>query len=217
MRIRIALIAAVASLALAIVGVPAASADNGTASAPSVATLPTIYKVPVHGVAQNGRKFNGTYNIQRFAVEGNRVVSVGTLRGTFGNRRITRYNVTTPAALSQGSSTSGSGTGSGTAAAATPRQAGASCTILNLVLGPLNLRLLGLQLSLGAAGFTPGNPATQPIQLTLTGNQSGLLGQLLCGLTSGLGGSGGLLGTLNGNLQALASELNALVGIAGAL
>jgi len=47
------------------------------------------------------------------------------------------------------------------------------CSILNLHLEPINLALLGLHVD------------TSPICLTITGDHSGVLGQLLCGLAEG--------------------------------
>ena len=198
MRIRIAFVAVVASLALAAVGVSAATTpNNGTTKPPSVATVPAIMKVPVRGFT-NGKQFNGTYRIQRFTVGKlhgkNGVYSVGILTGKFGNTHITRYNVMAPATLSNVT----------TKAANQPRAT--TCTVLHLVLGPINLSLLGLNINLGGGNIPPGTPATQPITLNITATQgAGLLGDLLCGLTNGLGGSG-----LGATLQQLASALNSL-------
>ena len=74
--------------------------------------------------------------------------------------------------------------------------AGTTCPVLDLHLGPINLNLLGLDVT------------TSAICLTITATQGGgLLGDLLCGLGQGL--ASGL--TLN---QALAAspDLNALLG-----
>lgn len=73
---------------------------------------------------------------------------------------------------------------------------GATCSVLNLTLGPLNLNLLGLDVLLN-------NCATGPVTVTITGEHGGLLGNLLCGLVGGnqipLGtGLAGILGQLLG-------------------
>lgn len=74
-----------------------------------------------------------------------------------------------------------------------------SCQILNLVLGPLHLDLLGLVVDLNQ------------VHLTITAQQGpgNLLGNLLCSvaglLNGGLGGSGGLTG--------LSNLLNQLLGL----
>lgn len=62
-----------------------------------------------------------------------------------------------------------------------------TCSILNLHLGPINLNLLGLQVT------------TSPICLTITGQQNGgLLGDLLCRLANALNNTGGLSSFLSG-------------------
>ena len=69
-----------------------------------------------------------------------------------------------------------------------------SCQVLRLVLGPLNLNLLGLVVDLN--GQTP----TSPVIVTINAIPSrGLLGQLLCGLAGGTGVTsvGGLQSLLN--------------------
>ena len=70
----------------------------------------------------------------------------------------------------------------------------ASCQVLKLVLGPLNLNLLGLVVDLY------GQTQTSPVVITINAIPSqGLLGQLLCGLAGGTGlnSVGGLQSLLN--------------------
>jgi hypothetical protein len=192
------LVAAVTSLALVAVGVPVAAASNGTSVPKKVNSLPALYKLPVHGVAKNGKKFNGTYAIQRFVVKHGKVYSYGTLKGRLKHRHVKRYGVMVPASLK------GDATGA--------RSAQATCQVLHLVLGPINLNLLGLRVTLGG-----GAQANQPIVLDITAQQGGgLLGDLLCGLTNALSGTG-VLGQLNSNLQQLAGTLNSLVSLLGVL
>ncbi|HEX5192085.1 MAG TPA: hypothetical protein VFW09_04720 [Solirubrobacteraceae bacterium] len=87
-----------------------------------------------------------------------------------------------------------------------------SCQVLKLVLGPLNLNLLGLVVDLY------GKTHTSPVIITINAIPSrGLLGQLLCGLAGGtgitsLGGLQSLLNSLGVNLsttqiQSLLSKL----------
>ena len=66
-------------------------------------------------------------------------------------------------------------------------QAQAVCEVLNLVLGPISLDLLGLHLR------------TNTIRIRLFATPDGLLGSLLCGLTGpiDLGNLGALIGLLN--------------------
>jgi hypothetical protein len=77
----------------------------------------------------------------------------------------------------------------------------ASCQVLKLVLGPLNLNLLGLVVNLY------GQTHSSPVIITINAIPSeGLLGQLLCGLAGGtglnsLGGLQSLLNSLGVNLS----------------
>ncbi len=85
-------------------------------------------------------------------------------------------------------------------AAAAPAQA-PSCQVLNLVLGPLHLDLLGLVVDLY------GKTHNDPVIVTINAVPSkGLLGQLLCGLAGGsgitsLGGLQSLLNSLGVNVS----------------
>jgi hypothetical protein len=202
-RVRIGLIAVLASVAVAgmtISNAVAAPGSHGSSNVQSVAPQKTI---SIHGLGKNGKKFNGTYGIQRFVVSNGRVYALGILKGKLGGRQVTRNNVKLPASLTSGSSQTGTATKS-------TRQA-ASCTILHLVLGPINLNLLGLQVRLGG-----GANMDQPIVLDVTAHQGqGLLGDLLCGIDNALGGGG--LGQLSGQLQQLVSVLNGILGIISGL
>jgi hypothetical protein len=60
-----------------------------------------------------------------------------------------------------------------------------SCQVLDLILGPLNLDLLGLRVDL--YGATP----TQPVRVLITANPTGgILGQVFCRLASGQAATG---------------------------
>jgi hypothetical protein len=195
MRIRIGFIAVLACLALAMVGAPAAGA--ATSSVPRATDAGPLLKMPIKGVAKNGKQFKGTYGIYKFVVKNGKVWSVGTLKGKLKGRHVTRGNVMMPASVNDGSAA----------------QAAVTCTVLHLVLGPINLNLLGLHVTLGG-----GLQANQPIVLDITAEQGGgLLGDLLCGLTNALGGTGGLLGQLTGQLQQLATTLNSIIALLGGL
>lgn len=96
-----------------------------------------------------------------------------------------------------------------------------SCQVLKLVLGPLNLNLLGLVVDLY------GQTHTSPVIVTINAIPSrGLLGQLLCGLAGGTGISsvGGLQSLLNSlgvtlsttQIQSLLSQLG-ITNLAGGL
>lgn len=190
-RLRVAIVAAIATLSLGVVGVPAALASNGTTVAPRASNFPGLDTVKVTGVGKGSKQFNGTYAIQRFAVSHHKAYAVGTLKGTLNGRHITRYDVMLPAALKAPSSTSA-------------RDAQVSCSILHLVLGPINLNLLGLQVTTNQI----------VINITAIPGAGNLLGNLLCDLTNALNGPG-ILSSLNTDLQQLTTTLTSLVSLLG--
>ena len=140
-------------------------------------------ETPITGTATNAAgetvNFAGTFEIERFATQGGQLVAVGDLTGTLTNtvtgvtQNVTRNNV------------------------AVPLQASGTCEILNLVLGPLDLDLLGLVVHL------------DQVVLTITAEQGpgNLLGNLLCGI------AGLLDGNAPGNV--IANLLNRLLGLLG--
>jgi hypothetical protein len=82
--------------------------------------------------------------------------------------------------------------------------ASASCSILHLELGPLDLNLLGLRVELNNCG-------NGPVVLDVTATPgAGLLGDLLCGLSNLL--NGGSPSTLLSVLQRIATLLGTLLG-----
>ena len=133
------------------------------------------YAVPVTGTPVGGGSVTGTIDITRFATQNGQVVALGTFTGS----------VTTAA----GAVTSG------TQALALPVTS-ASCEILNLVLGPLDLNLLGLQVHLDQV----------VLDITAVPGAGNLLGNLLCavaGLLDGGGPLGGITALLNRILSIL--------------
>jgi len=204
-RLRIPLLAGLATLALGAISVPAAAAaTNGTTVPPKASSFPALKTVAVHGVAKNGKQFKGTYAIQRYVARANKVYAVGTLKGTLTGRHVTRYNVMMPATLAGAPPLTG----------AKAAQAVSVCTVLQLQLGPIDLNLLGLRVQL-FGGTNANNPL--PVTLLITANPAGgLLGQLLCNLTNSLGLSG-ILSQLSSNLQQLAATLTSLTSLLGGL
>src|SRR3954452_13476562 len=115
---RMLLAAAVAALAVMLIG------GAGPAAAQ---TTPLTKKVAMTGKAKNGKKFTGTYTIQRFTRNGSNPYAVGALKGRLKGRHITRKNVRMPASIQRPASTSQ------TLPVPTP----GACPVLNLVLGPI--------------------------------------------------------------------------------
>lgn len=141
-------------------------------------------------VALTGTKgFKGTYTIERFVSQGGKLYSVGKVVGKAkGGKRVTKENVKLPATLAA----------AGAQSAQVPPIPGA-CQVLNLVLGPINLNLLGLSVR------------TNQINLRIDAvpGAGNLLGNLLCGITNILN-PGALANTPLGQL---AQILNALLAL----
>ena len=154
---RIAVLGAVAAFALLLVGGagPAAAQTEGT---------PLTQVVKMTGTAKNGKKFNGTFAIDRFTSRGGKLYAVGTLKGKLKGRTVKRSNVRIPAALAR-HQTAG--------ASQLPNPTPGACQILDLVLQPIDLNLLGLRV------------ATSRIEVLIEAipGAGNLLGNLLCGIT----------------------------------
>jgi hypothetical protein len=173
---------------LALLACLAAMFVAGPAQAQST-TAPLTKTVALTGKAANGKAFNGKFAISNFKAVGGKTYAVGTLTGTVKNRKVTR-TVSIPVKLTDAS---------GARAAQLPPQQPGSCRVLNLVLGPLDLNLLGLRVQLNQV-----NLRITAVPSTLPGG--GLLGDLLCGITNLLNPSS-LLGTQ------LSQILNAILAL----
>ena len=88
---RMTALAAVAAFALLLVG------GAGPAAAQTGSSTPLTQVMKITGKAKNGKKFNGTFTINRFAKKNGKMYAVGTLKGRFKNRSVTRRNVFVPA------------------------------------------------------------------------------------------------------------------------
>jgi hypothetical protein len=136
----------------------------------------------VHGKADNGAVFNGKFKINSFAQQGDQLVAIGDLTGKLSN-------VGGPAQdVSQ----------SGVAMPVNLQQTQASCQILDLVLGPLDLDLLGLVVHLD----------TVHLNITAEPGPGNLLGNLLCAIA-------GLLDQTPLNLGQILSLLQQILAALG--
>ena len=178
-KLRLAAAAVMTFCALLLVG------GAGTAAAQEPVKSLTD-PIAVTGTAKNGKKFNGTYKVKRFVAEGGKVLAVGTLKGTFRGRDVRRTGVKVPV----------SDTTFGGAGLAQTSQVPGVCEVLDLTLGPLDLRLLGLIVHLDTVHLD--------IDADPTG---GLLGQLLCGL------AGGVPDTPGTPLDQIAAILNSILAL----
>jgi hypothetical protein len=174
MRVRLALVAMAICAALA--------AAPATAGAQEPQGLTKV--VPVTGKSKSGKNFRGTYTIDRFRSSQGDLFSVGTLRGRLGQRRVAAREVTMPAALSGAPSTS-----------QLPPIPNA-CEILNLVVGPITLDLLGLVVRTNRIN----------VRIDAVPGPGNLLGNLLCAIT-------GLLDPQTASVRQQASALNAILAL----
>ena len=145
------------------------------ASVPAIAAQPNNLAIPITGSGSAGT-FTGSFTPNSFALQGGQVVALGTVTGTVTSAAgvvtsVLQNNVAAPVA-----------------AAST-----ASCTILHLVLGPINLNLLGLVVT------------TNQIVLDISAQPGpgNLLGNLLCAVAN----------LLNNPNQTLINLLNQILGI----
>jgi hypothetical protein len=160
----------------------AVTAAPATAGAQEPTGLTQV--IPVTGKSGTGKQFRGKYAIDRFRASGGRLVAVGTLRGRLGQRRVAESGVRMPAAVS-----------SAPAAAQLPPIPNA-CEILNLVLGPIRLDLLGLVVRTNQIN----------VRIDAVPGPGNLLGNLLCAIT-------GILDPQATSARDLASALNAILAL----
>ena len=165
-------------VALALAAVAAlATAPSASAAPPQRATAPA--SLPVVGTLATGGTFTGTLTNLQFVNQNGALAVAGNLTGTLTNAvgtvlgTVTNVPVTLPI---------------------TGAQATGSCQILDLVLGPLDLNLLGLVVHLD----------TVHLNITAQRGPGNLLGNLLCAVAGLLDNTGG------GNL---ANLLNKLLGL----
>ena len=182
----LALLAVCASLLIVPV---AAGATTVRATSASPLAVTSLDSVPINGkaVKNKNKSFTGHFDVNYFATRAGKTYAIGTLTGKFGNKKISRSGVAIPASVTQAA----------TSSKASTRQATTPCQVLHLVLGPVNLNLLGLQVTLGG-----GPQANQPIVLDITamGGNGNLLGNLVydvAGLLNNSPAAGLVTGLLN--------------------
>jgi hypothetical protein len=155
-----------------------ASAKSVHTSA-SLAAPGPLAQLPVTGTGTNGEVFTGTLQSTGFAATGNELSLEGLLSGTLRDASGNSQTVSdTPVSLP----------------VAFPS---VTCPVLHLVLGPLDLNLLGLTIHLNQV----------VLDVTALGAPGNLLGNLLCAIVNLLNGTG------TGNLSQLIAQLNQLLGL----
>jgi hypothetical protein len=157
--------------------------------APAVTSEQGTFASAVDGTFGDGGTVTGTFTPTEFAVQDDTLVATGVLHSVLTNADgssagTTDSTVTLPVQLP----------GSGETAALI------TCNVLHLVLGPLNLNLLGLNVHLN----------TVVLDITAIPGAGNLLGNLLCALVGLLDGTG-LLPL--GQIAALLNQILALLNL----
>ncbi|HET9646717.1 MAG TPA: hypothetical protein VFP34_00610 [Microlunatus sp.] len=193
----------------------------GSTPAQAAPAEPSALSGTVTGRLQDGSgRVKGLLNVIKFKREGSQLLAVGKFIGTIteadGTVTTVHKRITMPVATEQvagADKPSAAEKKAGVvnqvapetekklAADAAPAAAALSCQVLDLVLGPLDLNLLGLKVHLD----------TVHLNITAQGGPGNLLGNLLCAVAGLLDGSTGL----NGILNSLVGLLNRLLGVLG--
>jgi hypothetical protein len=171
---------------------PIVAKSSSTAVAPAV-TRGTITST-ADGIFTNADgqgKFAGTFTPTKFSVVNGVLEATGLLKGT-----LTDANGTSLGAVSQ-TATIPVDTSAAAPNAAAAAPAAIGCNVLNLTLGPLNLNLLGLVVTLNQVHLT----------ITAVPGAGNLLGNLLCAVAN----------LLNGGLGGLLAEVSVLLNVILAL
>jgi len=189
-----------ATLALAVV----ALVGGGGAQAASAQTITnefgTLKTSKVTGHTSKGATFAGKYRVTKFVTRNGHLKAVGHLSGTLtkksGATKAVSERVRMPVNMS---ATRAANTASALpTTSSTASTSAVSCDVLHLVLGPLDLDLLGLVVHLDKV----------VLDITAVPGAGALLGNLLCAVVGLLDGTG--IGGLSGILTNL---LNAILGI----
>jgi hypothetical protein len=170
--------------------------------------------VPVTGTTDKGGSFSGTMDVLGFINDAtdaeHPLKAIASLTGSASDgRRVTNAIILVPVispALTDLAEQQQQGFGGRalSSSAAQPAQATAGCQVLDLVLGPLHLDLLGLVVDLNQVHL---NITAQP------GNGN-LLGNLVCAIANLLNGSGGgTAGAAATLVNSLAAMLNNLLAM----
>ncbi|MGY2874095.1 hypothetical protein ACVW00_001285 [Marmoricola sp. URHA0025 HA25] len=156
----------------------------------------------VFGHTASGKKVRGVFIPRSFRMSGDRVIARGVLKGKIvrpgTDRHFTKRHVRIPV-----SSVDGTPITPEMARAAFRSTVDPTCNVLNLVLGPLDLNILGLRVHLNQV----------VLDITAQSGSGQLLGNLLCAVAHLLDPGS----TLSGILGQLTTLLNRILGALGTL
>ena len=177
------------------------TSNTRTAATTSARAVPAIFG-HVHGTTHAGGVLNGKFIPRKFVKRTHHISAVGRVVGTLtrvsGEKVHVNHRVRMPVR-----STDFIGKRIGSASAVTrsnAAQAAGSCQIVNLVLGPVNLNLLGLVVHLNRVH----------LNITAQTGPGNLLGNLLCAVAHLLDGT-----PLSGLLARVTNLLNRILGALG--
>jgi hypothetical protein len=179
-----ALILSVACASVLVVPVAASAAAT-----PKSEAVSSFAAVPVQGKTATGTAFKGHFTVTHFTAQNGVTYAVGRLTAHIGQRAGTKSGVAIPISVQHPSTSSAS--------------TAASCPILHLVLGPLNLNLLGLHVTLNQV----------VLNITAISGPGNLLGNLLCGVSNLLNGSTAVTPSQLGGLLGVVSQLLTTPGL----
>jgi hypothetical protein len=195
----VAVVALFASTSLALAGQPVSAAphpDRSTASRAVAHTDQGKLVSTIKGKTANGQRVTGTFTPLHVGRKHGDLVVKGLVQGVVHQAS----GATTFSSLRSVpvKSINGQHLGRGAAKAAVSDRA--ACNILHLVLGPLDLNLLGLTVHLNQV----------VLDITAVPGAGNLLGNLLCAVAGLLDGTpvGGLLGQIAGLLNQILAALN---------
>jgi len=184
----VALSMGIGAPAIIVTSASAATSPGSAAPAATTAAAAKSITSAVTGTFTNADgtgTFNGTFTPTSFSVVNGVLEATGPLKGT-----LTDADGTSLGSVSQTATLPVQTTATSTVAA----PAVAACNVLNLVLGPLNLNLLGLVVTLNE------------VHLNITAVPGSLLGDLLCDVANLLNG-GGLLSEISALLNEILAAL----------
>jgi hypothetical protein len=185
--VTVTFVAAVAmAVGLSTVGVAPATAAPGNWTTVAKSAEGTM-KSKIVGETSTGRKVTGSFKPKRFVEKDGQVFAKGVIRGAFetksGATKKFKVKRLVPVKKANGTPLS----------ARTANRA--ECDVLNLVLGPLDLNVLGLEVNLDRI----------VLDIVAVSGAGNLLGNLLCAVAGLL--DGGILGNLLGQITDLLNQI----------
>ncbi len=179
-----------AMCAAALIAPVASGAQTPTTGVPTT----SFTHVPVSGMVQSGTgqsatRFTGHFDVTQFVTRNGKAYALGTVTGKVGSRTVSKSNVAIPVSVEKTTGVSPA----------------ATCPILHLVLGPLNLNLLGLTVHLNQV----------VLDINAQSGPGNLLGNLLCSVANLLNGTGATAPLTSGQLAGLLNIVQQLVNLPG--